>query len=192
MYISISVLKAYLGISATGDDTLLSTLAAAAQRIVEQHTRRVFEYGTATAKAHDAVADTDSRRRTLFLCDDLCSITSVVNGDGETVTAAQYVTEPRHETPYYALTLLSSANVTWTYVTDPEGAIVVTGKWAYAVTVPADIVQATTRLAAYLYRQKDNAADLDRAIVAGNATILPATLPADVVRLLEPYRRLVG
>ena len=191
MYISsVAALKAYLGIAATADDALLGQFGAAAQSMVEQHTRRVFEYGTATARAHDAVGDTCRYRQTLYLHDDLCSITSIVNGDGVPVTVGQYVTLPGDLTPYYAIKLLSSSSLAWTYTTDPENAIIVTGKWAYSVTAPPDIVQATTRLAAYLYRQKDNAADLDRAIVAGNATILPATIPADIAKMLEPYRRL--
>jgi len=81
--------------------------------------------------------------------------------------------------------------VSWTYDEDHENAITIVGKWAYSATAPADITHACTRLAAYLYRQKDNAGDMDRAIVAGNATILPAKLPSDVAEILKPYRRLV-
>ena len=73
---------------------------------------------------------------------------------------------------------------------DGDGEVVVTGRWAYSVTAPDDIRHATVRLAAYLYRQKDNAAgDLDRTVVVGGTTILPAVFPHDVERMLRPYRR---
>jgi hypothetical protein len=127
---------------------------------------------------------------TIYLDEDLAAITTVTNGDGTTLTAAQYATEPRNRTPYYAIKIRSSASVAWEYSSttdDHENAIAITGKWAYSVTAPADIVQACVRLAGYLYRQKDNAAELDRPIVAGNATILPSRLPADLDLMLRPY-----
>jgi hypothetical protein len=192
-YLSTADLKVYLGIATgqTGDDTLLATLAGAAQAFVEQYTRRAFEHsGTAAIRYHDAVGDVDAAQGLLFLRGDLCAITSVTNGDGVVVTAAQYVTEPRSTAPYWALRLLPSSNVVWTFTTDEIGAIAISGKWAYSATPPADIVQATTRLAAYLYRQKDNSLDLDRAVaLGGSGMLLPTALPADLKALLEPYRR---
>jgi hypothetical protein len=56
------------------------------------------------------------------------------------------------------------------------------------VTPPDDIVQATLRLSAYLYRQPANAMDLDRAVIVGNATIAPGAIPADVFMMLRPYQ----
>ena len=70
------------------------------------------------------------------------------------------------------------------------GQIAVTGKWGYSLTAPADVVQATVRLAAWFYRQKDNAAG-DQAIVTGDVTVLPARLPEDVRKLLRPYLRVL-
>ena len=193
-YVSTADLKVYLGIASaqTGDDTLLATLIGAAQAFVEQYTRRVFEHsGTAAIRYHDAVGDVDAAQGLLFLRGDLCAITSVTNGDGVVVTAAQYVTEPRATTPYWALRLLASSGVVWTYTTDEIGAIAINGKWAYSATAPGDIVQAATRLAAYLYRQKDTSLDMDRAVSLGGGMLLPTTLPADIKALLDPYRKLV-
>jgi len=51
-------------------------------------------------------------------------------------------------------------------------------------------VQATTRLAAFLYRQKDSNADLDRPLLTGDGvTIMPSSLPHDVRQILDPYRK---
>lgn len=56
---------------------------------------------------------------------------------------------------------------------------------------PTDIVQASRRLAAWLYRQKDTQqGDADRPILAGDGTvIMPTTLPQDVEKMLLPFTR---
>jgi len=182
-YTDTTTLKRYLGITGTGDDTLLTELIARAQAIIDSHTRRTFEASADATKYFDVPDEYE-----LYLGTDLCSVTSVTNGDGTAVT--EYVTLPRRSTPYYAIVPKALSGVVWTYTTNPENAIAVTGKWAYSTSAPADVAGACVRLAAYLYRQKDNAGEMDRAIVAGNATILPAQLPADVMTMLRPYRRM--
>ena len=191
-YTTAALVKTYLGISSATDDTLIGTLVTGAQAAIDQYTRRVFECTTATARLHDAIGDTDRHRQTLYLRDDLCTITAVANGDGVTVTAAQYVTEPRVQTPYYALALKRSANVAWTFVTDSEDAISITGKWAYSATAPADVVQAATRLASWMYRAKDAQVFESTAFSEGGAIRIRMDIPADIKALLEPYKRLVG
>lgn len=192
MYTNLATVKTYLGISSATDDVLLGTLVNAAQSAIDQYTRRVFECTTATARLHDAIGDTDAHRQTLYLREDLCAITAVVNGDGVTVTAAQYTTEPRVQTPYYALVLKRSANVAWTFVTDSEDAISITGKWAYSATAPGDVVQAATRLASWMYRAKDAQVFESTAFSEGGAIRIRMDIPADIKALLDPYKRLVG
>jgi len=187
MYTDTTTLKRYLGISGTADDTLLTELITRAQAIIDRWTGRTFEAATDTTRRFDA---TDPSGGALFFGADLCAITSIVNGDGTTLALTDYVTLPRNTTPYYGIALKRLGGVLWTYTTDPENAIAVTGKWAYSTTAPADIAGACVRLAAYMYRQKDNAGELDRAIVAGNATILPGQIPNDVMLTLRPYRRI--
>jgi len=191
-YTTAAAVKTYLGISSATDDTLIGTLVAAAQSAIDVYTRRVFECSSATARLLDAESDTDPQRQILYLRDDLCTVTAVVNGDGVTVTAAQYVTEPRDTTPYHALRLKTSTQTAWTFVTDQEGAISVTGKWAYSATAPADVVQAATRLAAWMYRAKDSQVFESTAFSEGGSIRIRMDIPADIKALLDPYRRLVG
>lgn len=188
-YTSASNLKTYLGISEATDDTLLGTLITAAQAMIDAHCRQTFEAAADTTRYFDAVRDVNGSM--LYLDAPLCAITTVTNGDGNTVASTKYVTEPRNTTPYYALQLKANAGVAWTYTSTPENAIAIAGKWAYSTTAPADIAQTTIRLAAYLYRQRDNASDLDRAIVGASGIMLPAALPKDIQTLLRPYVRLV-
>ena len=184
-YTDVTTIRRYLGVTVADDDTLLGELIARAQAMIDHYTGRTFEASANTIRYFDALRDVDGLD--LILDYDLASINSVTNGDGTTVTA--YVTEPRNSAPYHRLRMKSLSGLTWTYTTDPENAIAVSGKWAYSTSAPADIVGATVRLAAYMYRQKDNAGDLDRAVIAGAAVILPGEVPQDVRMMLNPYKR---
>jgi len=189
-YCGVDELKEYLGVTGATDDPMLLTLLAAAQRTIDSYCARTFEAAADTVRTFDSQRDVDGY--TLTVDSDLCAITSIVNGDGTTVSNSHYVTEPRNETPYYAIRLKASAGKLWTSTVagDSENAISITGKWAYSETAPSDIAHVCKRLAAYIYRQKDNAGDLDRAVIAGNSTILPAQIPSDIRLMLAPYRRL--
>lgn len=188
-YTTLADLKTYLGISGATDDALLNACIARASAAVDTYTGRTFYAATAEARSFDAVLDVTGN--TLFVDDDLCAITSVVNGDATTITAAQYVTLPRRDPPYYALQLLASTGLFWTYTTDHENAITVTGYWAFAAQPPADVVQATVRWAGQMYRQKD-AQVYDTLIPEMGIMTVPQGTPKDVVLLLNPYRRRIG
>ena len=184
-------LKPYLKISRPDDDDLLEHLLNAATDAINKHTDRVFE----AAADETRYVDYDDRHvvdRTLFLDYDLAQITSVVNGNGVVVVPSEYVTIPRHETPYYALKLKTSASKAWEFDQDVEDAIAITGRWAYSVLPPTDIKQACIRLAAWMYRQKDDSkGEGDRPIVGGfGVVIMPSRMPKDIQEMLLTYRRL--
>lgn len=187
-YLSASDLKAYLGISGSGDDTLLGLLVARAQVAVDRYCNRTFEASANTTRYFDAIGP-HVAGPVLYLDRDLCAINTVTNGDGATVSSDAYVTQPRNDAPYYALRLKANSGVVWTYTDDWENAIEISGKWAYSTTAPADIVQAATRLAAFYYRQKDAPLQDVTAIEAG-VVIRPLAMPDDVRGLLNPYRRI--
>jgi hypothetical protein len=182
-------------------DALLTRLLATAQASVDAYCHQPFEALVDTTRYFDPLHDTGrggsygyysyGAGRTLCLDAPLCAITSVTNGDGVVIAPTSYVTEPRNMSPWFGLTLKLTSPVLWTYSGSPENSVAIVGKWAYSVLAPADIVQATLRLATWLYRQRDNALDLDRAVIVGNATIAPTRIPMDVMTILEPYKRLV-
>ena len=190
MYTTLAEAKLYLGIptATTADDVLITSLITSAQAAIDTHCRRTFEAAADAERTFDAIKDVSG---TMLYVDDLCAITSITNGDSVVVAADEYVTEPRRTTPYYAIRLLASSGVTWTYDTDPEDAITIDGRWAYSITAPADIKQACLRLTAWLYRQKDTNADADRPLLTGDGVaIMPSAIPSDVMTILRPYRRL--
>lgn len=185
LYITVARLKQELDIDSLADDNLLARKIREAQVMIEQATRRTWKATSDTTRRFDAAWDVEGR--TLWFPHlDLCAITTVLNGDGATIAADKYITEPRGETPYYGLTLRASSGLGWTYTTDPEDAIAITGRWAFSVTPPDDIVDAAVRLSAWLYRQRDSSSDFDRVSVGVNGvTMLPASIPQDIRFILE-------
>lgn len=191
-YTTTALTKTLLGISDTTDDTLLAALIAQAQSIIERFVGRVFEASADTTRTFDAVLDVDGLD--LWLDKDLAAITSITNGDGTVLTTAQYTVEPRNSTPYFAIHLLPSSSLYWQYnstTDDAENAISIVGKWAYSESAPAGIVRACEELTVLLYKQRDSSSDLNRTVIAGNATILPAGLSSTTIGYLKSLRKLV-
>ena len=189
-YITLAEIKAYVGIptATTTDDVILTSFIASAQAAIDAYCHRTFEAAADAERTFDAIDDTDGA--TLYV-DEICSITSITNGDGVVVAADEYVTEPRRVTPYYAIKLLASSSKSWTYDTDHEDAITVDGKWAFSTAAGNDIKQACLRLTAWMYRQRDTNAEVDRPIFTEAGVILPSAIPSDVKALLNPYRKLL-
>lgn len=173
----------------TADDTLLQALLDAVKQLIDSPTGRVFAASADSTRHYDARRDVEGP--TLYLKEDLCQITSVTNGDGVVVSASEYTTAPKDSTPYWKIKLLGSSGKAWTYTDDPEDAIVIVGRWSYAVTAPNDIKRANIIGAAALYRQSLSG-DSDRPILAGGGVVIqPSQLPATFWALVNPYMRQV-
>lgn len=188
-YVDFDLFKSYLGISGTGDDVLLISLLEHASKAVDSYTGRTFQATSDTTRYFDALGEHIIDGRTLLLDDDLCSITTLTNGDGTVITSSYYTTAPRNSTPYYAIRLKDNSTYTWTYTTSWESAISIVGKWAYSTTPPDDVVQAALRWAGYLYKQKDAQVFDTTAIPEAGVIQIPAGVPPDVRMLLRPYKR---
>lgn len=191
-YPTLANIKSYIGNTLTSDDGVLDVLMAGARGFIEgpDGAGRVFDVAADATRRFDAERDVSRDRRTLYLFDDLCQLTSVANGDGSAISLADLVTEPRNEGPYYALHIKRSSSAVWTWDDAPEGAIAVTGRWGYSVTPPADIAQAFYMLVAYLYRRRDNSGGSDRPMIGdGGVLIAPASVPREVMGVLMSYRR---
>jgi hypothetical protein len=185
-YATIAQLQTHLAMPGTLPDDITANLNMAltnASAVIDDQTHRHFEATVDTTRYHDIADDVEGAR--LWLNGDLATLTGVVNGDGVMVALTDIKPEPAYTTPYFALTLKNNSGLAWNY-SEGEG-VAVTGRWAYSVTPPDPIVQATLRLASWFYRQPSNALDLDRAVIVGNTTIAPSAIPADVFVILRPY-----
>jgi hypothetical protein len=188
-YATIDQLQTRLGMPGTlaADITANMNLALTnASAIIDEQTHRHFEAMTDSTRLHDYATFVEGRR--LWLQGDLAQVTSVTNGDGQAIQLTSIKTDPLYNTPYFGLTLKTNSSQYWS---NGNADIAVTGRWAYSVTAPDAIVQATLRLAEWFYRQPSNALDLDRAVIVGNTTIAPSAIPADVFVILRPYMRVV-
>lgn len=187
-YTNVTALKVYLHISGSADDALLADLVTRASRLIDEHCGRRF-YPTTTTRTFDANGP-QVHNRMLLLDEDLLSVTTLTNGDGDVIAADDYMLRPLNWEPYFAIVLKQSSGKRWTYVNDPEGAIRVEGVWGYTNAVPETIKQAALRLAAWLYRQRDTGVELLQVEVneQGQAAS-PPRLPRDVHDMLGPFIR---
>jgi hypothetical protein len=181
-------LKDYLGIaSSVVDDNLLDDLIERAEGLIDAYTGRSFEATTATKYF---TSDSIDRQDLLLYGEDLLTVTKLTNGDGVEITSSDYRLFPRNDSPKWIIRI--DEDESWSF-SDGDSEISVAGTWGYSVTAPADITHACIRLAAFLYRQKDNSADVDRPLITGDGvTIMPSALPTDVTRMLDRYKRRVG
>ena len=129
MYCTLDDIRQYLGIVNTqdSDDSLITTLIQAAHQRINDYTKRNFEATSDTTRYFDAIHDVEGN--TLWLDTDLCNVTSISN-DGTALPAAEYVTNPRNDTPWSSLQIKSTSGYSWTYSTAHENALSVTGRWA--------------------------------------------------------------
>jgi hypothetical protein len=174
-----------LGVTDTSDDALISTYVTQASQAIETHCGRSFTGANGTL-TYDCI-DPTVIGNLLYLDRDVIDVYSVVNGDNETITSGEYRLLPNNGTPKYALELLPSSSKTWTYTTDWQAAITIAGTLGYCTDTnrPADITLAATKLAAWLYQNRDNTGESTR--YADGSTSIPAEAPAIVLRLLSRY-----
>lgn len=196
-YASLTDIKIYRGINtatsgtsaSTKDDVILQACLTRAQAQIDAYCDRTFEAAATATRYYDAVRDVSDDRKTLYLDADLAEVTTITNGTGNAVT--KYVAEPRNVTPYRSIRLTGAAGELYTYEDEPEDAITVRGKWAYSTAAPADVVQATVRLAAYLYAQKDSSVFDVTAFPGEGVMTVPQGMPRDVREILDHKIKLV-
>lgn len=187
-YATLSELRSYLfagGASApTVDDALLTALLARAQALIDAQTGRKFE-SVAETRKFDLPAG-------LYLpVGDLLSVTTLTNGDGQAIPATAYALYPENALPKRLIFLLPTSGYAWQSDNGNSAqCISVAGTWGYSASPPNSVKHAAIRLAAWLYRQKDNSNDVDRPIMSSDGTVvMPAALPRDVEQMIAPYVR---
>jgi hypothetical protein len=191
-YVEVEDLKAYTGIpSATvTDDALLRDLIQEATRLIDMETGRVFESVTDTR--YYGPEALDKATNTLWVDQDLLTVTELLNGDDDTTEIEStefWLIDRNAGPPYYGIRLLSDSDDSWEW--DTDGWVSVTGTWGWSATPPADIVLACKRLAAYLYQQKDSAVYEVTVYPEQGVQVTPMGIPVDVERMLKRYKRLV-
>lgn len=176
----------------TVDDDLIDVYVTQASQAIDTFTGRTFSesIGTLYYDARYPVIE----GRILYFDQDYLGVDAVSNGVNGTINPANYRLLPQHYAPKYALQLLDQSGLSWQVGNDggAQNAITVIGTTGYclASSRPADITLAATKLAAWLYQNRDN----DGAIIqmADGTTSIPAEAPAVVLKLLDKYIRRVA
>lgn len=151
-YCTVAEVKTYLGIAGAADDALIGTLITAVSRAFDTATGYTFGATVDTSLTHYCYDDDVYDQELLFL-QPFTTVTSIVNGDGVTLSAtADYLLKPR-TTPYTTAVFRPQSSAYWTDGADYDG-IVVTGSVGYPLT--EDIKQACILWAAFMFGQKDN------------------------------------
>lgn len=192
-YGSVSDVKTYLGISGSGDDTLLTAIVARAKSVIDERMGFTFDVSADSDRYFDVRRSRDGLELpfdTWLAAAPTTILNKADDASPETIASGNYVMLPRnHGGPYWGLRLLGSKGYSWSYSDDPESGIKITGKWGWSATAPDSVVHAHIRLCAYLYRQKGTASELDRPMLTeAGVTILPSQIPNDVLKILDPYR----
>jgi hypothetical protein len=174
-----------LNIAGTQDDAWLTTLADSASAWVDAHCAVPsggFAVATDSTRHYDVCALDDGELR---LDAPLVSLTSITNADGTAINKATVRLYPLNSGHYWSIRMLSTGPG-WQWVQD--GLFAVTGKWGWSTTPPTPVKEATTMLAAWMYKRYQ--AGLQDA--ANNAEIgqmmYSERMPKQVVALLAPFR----
>ena len=189
-YLGLEDLRGFLDIDITSDNPLLQEAIEAAQQYIDSQTNRHFEAVTATKYYERSALNRWDSRQLDLLKDDLLAITTLTNGDSAAtaIIAANYWTVPRNEgPPYHGILLKTDISDYWQW--DIDYWVSVAGTWGYSVTVPDDIRRATTVLAAYFFRQKDQVNWDITAIPEAGVITIPSGIPATVVEIIKRYKR---
>jgi hypothetical protein len=161
------------------DDTTIEHFVEAASRYIDGETHRTF-YGRAETHYFDA-----PHQDTLFLDDDLLSVTKLTNGDGVEITNTDYILMPANRYPKFAIRLRDTSSVVWnpTAAGSMEQSIQVQGTWGYssgsAASTPPDVQLATEQIVIAAYRRKEGQNMTSTSTVtAAGVVITPEDIPA--------------
>jgi len=168
------------------DDAVIEDFIEAASRDIDTATGRTFYARTETRKYDVPVG------RELKFDDDLLTVTTLTNGDDNTIASTEYNLLPANVSPKYALKLKEGSTTVWANdsSSNTEQVIDVAGTWGWSATRPDDINVACMEIAKALYgrRTGKNMTSIAKVTSAG-IVLLPQGTPDWVYQILSRYKR---
>ena len=176
----------------TANDTHLSSLITTVSRMIDAQLGTVFAPDADEARTFtvaDLIAD---KPRDLFLGRHrLLSITSIVNADGSSIAVGDVMLLPQWSERKHTIRLKSTSLFSW--VSDEDDEIVITGRWGYSVTVPADVSQMCAEWVVHVFNGRgDNGTSGNATIISPDGVVIsPNSAPPRVRDFLKhsKYRR---
>ncbi len=170
------------------NDAVLEDIITATSRFIDQQSGRTF-YARTETRSYDIPYGS----RTLKLDDDLLTVTTFSNGNGDAITSSNYILLPANVSPKYAIKLTATSAVGWLPDSNnnSEQAIDVAGTWGFSSSTPADIHIACLEIAkSYSGRRFGDAFDTTTTITAAGIVITPRDIPSSATKTLIGYRRM--
>jgi hypothetical protein len=191
-YATLAAYKTWGKITSTDatDDTVIESIIEGVSRYIDSRTGRTF-YARTETRYYDVPAD---RGRSLMLDDDLLTVTTLTNGDSDTIAATEYHLLPKNITPKREIRLTKTTTEYWD--TDSEGddewVISVAGTWGYASATPHDIREACYLITQSFYKRRfgENISSSVKVTGAG-VVITPQDVPSAAADILNRYRKLI-
>lgn len=196
-YTTLDVIKRDKRIQATSidemDDEMITDLITQASRYIDSETNHTFYARTET---HYYSVPRNYSRRLVINDDDLLTVASVTNGNGDIIPVENYNLEPYNKTPKVAIVLKWSQSSSPFWMPDNRGnmeaVIQVAGTWGYATTAPADIEMACREIVINCYQNRFGQQNMAVAqITAAGVVLTPQDIPQMALRIISKYTRLV-
>lgn len=187
-YTDLATFKEYRRVESTDtdDDTLIEDLVTEVSRAIDTFTGRTFY-----ARTETRTFTTPSSAELVF-DDDLLTVTTLTNGNGEAIAASSYILLPNNVSPKYALVLIGTDGVAWELSTTTNSslqAISLAGTWGWSDATPADIELACLILTNDAYSKRTRQGEAGGLVTPDGVRILPSGFPLRVRDLLVPYGR---
>jgi len=190
-YTTSSEVRQALGLRATdtADDALIVANLPRVKDEIDTECKRTFVTTARARYYHQRAARIVGD--TLYLGEDLYSLSSLRNADGTTsengsvIATSDVWLDPPSGPPYGSITL--QPGQTWIFNT--TGRVMVSGDWGYSSSAPPVINQAATRLNCYYYKQKDAQVYDVQADAATGLVTVPKGMPDDIKRKIEHLKR---
>lgn len=172
------------------EDAMMEEFIEEASRWIDDTTGMTFYSNSETRKF---IVGKDTEGSILWLDKPLLSVTSLTNGDGETLTAdTEYILLEVGRSPYHQIKLIANGGKAWQYTTDPYiGMIEVEGGWGNYATAPLPIRSACLLMAARLWKRKDAIFGVAGATSLGEIR-MHFPQDKDVMNLLRNYTLAIG
>ena len=123
----------------------------------------------------------------------MISVTTITNGNNQTIASSNFILLPSNATPKYAIKLTQASTVTWELDSNgnTEQVIDVLGSWGYSATHPNDIRIACLELSSSYYKRRfgENFTAETR-ITAAGIVVVPQNMTKSSQKIIENYRRM--
>lgn len=187
-YATLAEIKAYLNITSTNatDDGAIEDMVEMASRLIDAETHRTF-YARTETHYFDYTSS-----RSLYMDDDLLTVTTLTNGNGTEIPDTEYNTFPLNKSPKNEIRIKQSSTYYWDTdsYSNTEGVISVAGTWGYSATVPDNIKHACISIVISAYhRRYGEGIEGVATITAAGVVITPRDIPADAWAIIRSYRK---